>query len=112
MEEGRIELATLIPEGKLEILPVLPPKNKVLPKANGRRSPRSINEICDIIMNNLDTPAAKISGGLTAFWFKTKFGINANRLMEAKNKLIKSGSITIIKNGNTYKMIKVKLDKK
>ncbi len=111
IEEGKIELSSVIPEGKLEVLPVA---SKMLrrpsldTKKSKRRSPRSVDEICGIIMKGLDTKPA----GLTVNAFKLTHGLNSGRVKEARNKLISSGKISIIDDGVNQKMVKIGLDKK
>lgn len=113
IEEGRIELSSLIPEGKLEVLPPVASKmlrrpSKAIKKQSGRRPPRSIDEVCNIIMKGLEaTPS-----GLTVNSFKLTHGLNAGRVQQAKNKLISAGKISVFDDGTHQKMIKIRMDKK
>lgn len=111
VREGEIELASLIPEGKLEILPIIAAKRLTRPIKNqkpSRQPSRSIEEVCRIIMKNLETYPA----GLSPHWFKIKFGLNTIRIREAEDRLIKFGDVTIVQDGKRKTMVKVKRPEK
>lgn len=112
MEEGQIELSSLVPDGKLEVLPVVASKNLRRPKINlrvTRQSPRTAEELLKIFTHELDAHPE----GLTPNWFKLNYGMSSTIVNRMKDQLIKEGNIATIKsNTRGIKLVKIKLNKK
>ena len=115
MEEGTIELYSLIPSSKLEKLEIIPSlaekkvsRRLVAHKRLDKRISRSSSEVRDLIMKELEANPA----GLSISFFNRNHGLNARRIRNSRKVLTATGKILLIGEGRQQKMIKIALKKK
>jgi hypothetical protein len=110
MEEGRIELSSLISDGSLNVMPTV--AAKMLRRTNidkkTRRPPRSMEVAYNLVVKKLEEHPE----GITSHRCEKDLALSYSRVHAIKNRLITEGKIIILDDGPAQKMVLIKFKKK